>query len=407
MPTLFAMAVLGYVALSLPMLVRNHFDPSVFIDLGDRFVNPAMLPSSVIVRPHEQGYDGQFYYRLALAPYRLQRSAFGITFDSPFRRTLRIGYPVLSWAIAFGHAAAVPLTMFLVNLLSLGAIATFAACLTHRLDLPALTPLAIMLWPGFIVALTHDTTEIVAVAFLLAALDCYFAKRLFAYAVLGALATLTRETSILVLAGILYFEAAQCFKAGHCFETGQAMRPGALAARLHRVVVCGIALVPFLVWWVTLRVVVGQTADEAVGNGDLSWPLLGAATMLLDTLTGIRHFAPTHRMDAAIRAYALGSAGWLLGFCALVAARTPRVVRMPEIGALAAGWLPVFALISLLTAGGPWIDQTAYFRAFTECFVVGCLVAAVRPVPRWSQWLFLVAEALMMIGAWGLAVGEK
>jgi len=74
---------------------------------------------------------------------------------------------------------------------------------------------------------------------------------------------------------------------------------------------------------------------------------------------------------------------------------------------LAAGWLPIVALMSLLTADGPWIDQTAFFRAFTECYVVGCLVLAVRPVPRWLTWLILAGGALAFLGAWVLTVGEK
>jgi hypothetical protein len=52
---------------------------------------------------------------------------------------------------------------------------------------------------------------------------------------------------------------------------------------------------------------------------ELGWPFFGAAIMLRDTLTGVRQSAPTHGIDAAIRCYALGSAGWLLGFYAVVA----------------------------------------------------------------------------------------
>lgn len=387
--------VLGYGLLTLPILARHAFDPSVFIDAGDRFVDATQLVSPIIVKQHSDGYDGQFYYRLALAPFRMQQPAFGIRFDTPLRRMQRIGYPLMAWAAASGHPASVPATMFLVNLLGLGAIAVLATRLTTRLRLPAITPLAIMLWPGFIVALTHDTTEIVATALLFAALDAYFAERLFAYAVLGALATLTRETTVLVLGGIL------------CFEMIQAVRPTMAASRWHRVPVCGLALLPFLAWWQVLRLVWGQSVHEAAGGGDLGWPLLGAATMLRETLTGVRQFAPTHGMDTAIRAYVFGSAVWLLGFCAVVAARTPVVLRMARTGALAAGWLPVFALMSMLTAAGPWIDQTAYFRAFTECYAVGCLVLAVRPAPRWLTRLMLAGAALALLGAWVLTVGEK
>jgi hypothetical protein len=92
---------------------------------------------------------------------------------------------LLAWGVALGHAAFVPASLFLVNLFGIGAIAFLATRLTTRLCLPTLTPLAMVFWPGLIVSLTHDTTEIVAAALLLAALDAYFSERLFAYAVLG------------------------------------------------------------------------------------------------------------------------------------------------------------------------------------------------------------------------------
>src|ERR1700758_5508700 len=89
--------VLGYGLLTLPILARNGFDPSVFIHAGDRFVDPAHLESPIIVKLHADGYDGQFYYRMALAPLRMQQAALGIRFDSPRWRVQRIVYPLLAW----------------------------------------------------------------------------------------------------------------------------------------------------------------------------------------------------------------------------------------------------------------------------------------------------------------------
>jgi hypothetical protein len=83
------------------------------------------------------------------------------------------------------------------------------------------------------------------------------------------------------------------------------------------------------------------------------------------------------------------------------------VLRLAGAGALAAGWLPVIALMSLLTAGGPWVDRNAYFRAFTECYVVGCLVLGLRPPARWLVRLMLAGGTLALLGALVLTVGEK
>ena len=389
------MVVLGYGLATLPILARHGFDPSAFIIARDHFVDARQLASPIIVQPNSSGYDGEFYYRMALSPFRLQQAAFGVELDHPAYRARRIFYPLLVWAVTFGHAAAVPVTMYLVNLLGLAAMAMFAMHLTARLQLPAKLPLAIMLWPGFIIALTHDTTEILAAALLLGAIDAYFAKRLLVYCVLGGLATLTRETSVLVLAGVL------------CFETIQTIRTAGGALRWHRVLICGLALAPFLLWQAALHLVWSRASQA--GTNNLGWPLLGAVIMLRDTLTGAKQFVQPNRaiLDAAVRAYVVVSAGWLLGFCAVVAARTPVVLRLAGAGALAAGWLPVIALMSLLTAGGPWVDRNAYFRAFTECYVVGCLVLGLRPPARWLVRLMLAGGTLALLGALVLTVGEK
>ena len=95
------------------------------------------------------------------------------------------------------------------------------------------------------------------------------------------------------------------------------------------------------------------------------------------------------------------------GTCAIVAARISHVLRRTDTGALAAAWLLVLALMSLLTASGPWVDRNAYFRTFTECYVVGCLLLAVRPPPLWLTLLTLAGATGPYLGAWVLTIAEK
>jgi len=367
-----ALTVLAFALLAVPVLARHGFDLSVFIHAGDRFVDPAHLVSPILVRPNSDGYDGQFYYRLALSPFRMGPSAFGIEIDNPAWRDQRIVYSIVVWAVSLGRAAAVPAVMFLVNLGGLAAIAALAVRLTARLQLSALTPLAILLCPGFFITLSHDTTEILAVALLLAALDAYFAERLIAYAVFGVLASLTRETSILALGGVL------------CFELLQAVRSG--NPRWRRLAICFFTLLPFLAWRQALPMIVGASPQD-IGAFNMGWPLVGAFEMLRDTVTGTRSFSPNPSLDFAIRAFTVGSALWLLGFCVAIAARTPKLLGIP--------------------VAGPWIYQNAYLRVFTECYVIGCLIAGVRPGPRWLQGMIVVSAAVVFAGAWVLAVGER
>ena len=376
--------VIFYFLAVLPILAHHSFDTSVFIVAGDRFVDPARLPSPIIVKANSDGFDGEFYYRMALSPFELKR-ANGIQIDDPPLRTLRILYPLLAWGVALGHAAFVPASLFLVNLFGIGAIAFLATRLTTRLCLPTLTPLAIVLWPGLIVSLTHDTTEIVAAALLLAALDAYFSERLFAYAALGAAAALTRETSIFFLAGVA------------CFEGVRAARSLPWTDRWRRAIIVSLALIPFVIWREALLDYWGQSPLAAV-KSDVSWPFLGILQKLRGTLLGTSYYGN----KLALRGFELGSLGLLAAFCALVSVRFSAILRASSFGVLAAGWLPVMLLMTMLSADGPLAGPESYFRVFTECFVVGCLILALRAPSRWVSMTMFAGSVVAGLGAWAL-----
>ena len=60
--TLFALALLG----------RRGFDPGVLGVAGDQYTDARRVP--LPVEQHSAGYDGQFYYRLAMNPFTHQWS---------------------------------------------------------------------------------------------------------------------------------------------------------------------------------------------------------------------------------------------------------------------------------------------------------------------------------------------
>jgi hypothetical protein len=338
------------------------------------------------VKAHSAGYDGQFYYRMALSPFHLKR-ANGIQFDNPPWRTQRILYPLFAWGAAFGQAAFVPASLFLVNLFGIGGIAFITVRLTARLCLPILTPLAVILWPGFIVSLTHDTTEIVAAALLLAALDAYFSERLFAFAAFGALATLTRETSVLFLFGVM------------CFEALRAARSAGRGDRWHRMIVVALAPIPFLIWREVQVFSWSQSSLVAAQLINIGWPFVGILEKLRGVLLGTGHYGK----NLALCGFELGSLGLLAGFCALVSVRLSTILRASSFGVLAAGWLPVMMLMTMLSADGPLDGPPSYFRAFTECFAIGCLIIALRPPQRWVSMTMFAGCAVAGLGLWALS----
>ncbi len=349
---LYAVVVLAvYVVAIIPALMRHGFDVSAFIVAGDQHVDAAQLPSPIYVRPNSDGYDGQFYYRMALAPFDLRQPLYGIKVDQPAYRMQRIVYPTLAWAVSLGQPRLVPFALLLVNLIGVAAIAFLAARLARRLELPAIAPFAIMLWPGFLVTLTHDTTEILSAAFIMAALDRYFAGRLLGFVIFGAIATLTREIGALALGGLFVYEV--------------------LSRRPRRAIACVLAVVPFLVWR-QLQTAIWGTVPSSAAMDALTWPLLGVVEAFRSILLG-QYVIPTGIKGLIMSAYAFVSIASLVAFSVLIASR---VFRGPR--ALAAAWLPLAALMSILAVNGPWIEPIGFFRAFTECWVVGCLLLDAR-----------------------------
>src|ERR1700760_1526018 len=89
------------------VVVKLHGRVSGLALVGDVYGHPGHLPSGVEVF-NFLGYDGQFYYRMALAPAGFQRTMYGISVDSSYR-FVRIGYPALAWLASAGaHAGGPP-----------------------------------------------------------------------------------------------------------------------------------------------------------------------------------------------------------------------------------------------------------------------------------------------------------
>jgi len=387
-PRAFALvAMLIYLLSVLPILALHHFDVSVFIVAGDNYVDASKLVSPIVVRSHSGGYDGQFYYRIALAPFDFATPAFGVHLDSPAWRTQRIVYPLMAWAAAFGRADLVPQSLFLVNLLGIGAIALFAVRLTAQLKLPPLTPLAIILWPGFILSLTHDTTEIIACALLLAALDMYVRGRIAGYAVLAALATLTRETSIVVFFGVF------------CFEAINAFRLAAWRQSWPRLVLVGSALVPFPIWREMQFILWAQSPLTDAARNNVSWPFAGVLRMIADAISGAG-FGGGH---PALRAFALAAVTLLAIFSGMAVLRLRAAFGVAATAPLAAGWLPLVLLMTLLTTA--WAPM-AFLRAFSECFVIGCLIVALRPPSLWTGRALIISCAIASAASWATCLRD-
>jgi hypothetical protein len=196
-------AVLLIYGLWLAFTVPQSHNGRDFIIIGRSFAQRHAAGSSLRIAPpyyNASGYDGQFYYYIALDPVQARPHI-----DNPAYRYTRILYPIVARLLAFGQPDLIPYALITVNWLALaGGTLALAAWLRRK----ALSPwfaLVYGLYPGLLSALHRDLTE--PLSYALVALGIYLFdfgghKRLFWAGISFALATLTRE--VCAVFGVTY-----------------------------------------------------------------------------------------------------------------------------------------------------------------------------------------------------------
>jgi hypothetical protein len=119
---------------------RSRGDVSVLVGVGKERAGQGLY-AAVRTPLGRDGYDGQFYYALAQAPWR--RHAEEI--DAPAVRQLRILYPAVCWLLSGGDSELLLWVMPAVNLAAIGALAGLGAWLALRHGLSG--------WWGFLLPL--------------------------------------------------------------------------------------------------------------------------------------------------------------------------------------------------------------------------------------------------------------
>lgn len=176
------------------------------------YARPGRVPAGLHVFG-SNGYDGQFYYRLALDPANLHQTAFGITLDHPYRLE-RIGYPALAWLFSLGHHRLVPIALIVVNVLALAAIGLLGGMLAVESGRHALWGLLLAGYFGFFKSVGCDLTEPVAAACLLGGVLAYRREHPAVAGLLFGYGALTRETVIIAPLAILVVRSVDAIRSG-------------------------------------------------------------------------------------------------------------------------------------------------------------------------------------------------
>jgi len=252
--------------------------------------------------------------------------------------------------------------MFAVNIAGLGIIGALLSAFARKFVWLEVAIAPILIWPGLFVALRRDTAEIVTIVFILSALLNYMSQRRLLYAVFASCAILTRESAAPVFAGLLLWEACATWRDNSHW-------PALIYSTL--------LFVPFALWRFVSFLIWHSSSSKYGFEHDVGWPFVGVFRMIYLNISGERHWSDYKILDVLFQFSVVVSAILLIAFFSFVFIRgVATSIKDGGPSALFASWLPTAGLMSVLTASGPWIEPFAYYRALTECYVVGCLAMA-------------------------------
>lgn len=351
-------------------LHKLDYDVSRFVLAGDEFCNPQRVPDGLSVWRDSSGYDGQFYYRLAIDPLATETTAFGVTLDMPPYRQQRIGYPLLARVLAFGRVRWIPAAMLLVNFAGICGIAWFAAAYVRQLKGHALLGLLTACYPGFVLTLARDLTEIVEVCFLLAGLLAFRCGYGIRAGAAFAAAVLCKETSLLAIGALAIVPPVDWLR-----------RPR------PRVRLTTLALLPpiivFAGWQVFLRWRWG-VFPVAAGDSNIGPPLVGVVRFVRGVLSAT---------GPGVHDYWLG----LLVFLAVFVGFVLLALRTTRVGAeVILGWF-LYGGLALSLTDAVWVEHWAFMRALSEFYVLGVLILAGSRVRGRQAFLVIAAVAWTVV----------
>jgi hypothetical protein len=181
---------------------KHHRDPSILACVGkNRAGKP---PYEAVTRPYgSSGYDGQFYYAIARAPWRRQPQGIqGI--DCVGARQIRILYPAACWLLSAGHARLLFWIMPAINVAALGCLAALGATTARHFGLSVWWGAALPFAINAGMPVLRDLTEPLAMLGVFGLLSGWLlGARWWLLATWGLVAVLSREQNVAIVGVVM------------------------------------------------------------------------------------------------------------------------------------------------------------------------------------------------------------
>jgi hypothetical protein len=359
-----------YAAFLMARLHRTGYDFTAFITAGDVFVDVNATPSPIAVLPNSDGYDGQFYYRLALDPFTHQQTAYGVRIDTPAYRQQRILYPLLAALLSFGRPSLAPLALIGVNYLALCGVALLGGRAAQQQGAHALWGVAFALFPGFLLSLSRDTVEIVQALFLLAAVLALDRGRPYLAGISLTLAVLAKETALIASGGLLVALALTWSR--------RALRDNWFP------IVAPVAAYALWQTWLAGNWGIASVSNHTFTN-NIGLPLGGILNLLARIVPPEGHVERVWLLEVALIALFIA-----VCLAALWRSRAAPFVKVT--------WLLYLALALLLTAT-VWADDWAFLRVLSELYLFGVLIL-IGSGPALRRWALSGVSLCWALLAW-------
>ncbi|MBS3757109.1 MAG: hypothetical protein KGY61_00440 [Desulfobacterales bacterium] len=322
----------------------NQYSPSAFLWLGEDFVQKGSLSSHSVEKISKNGYDGQFFYRLALEPLTNKKTDFGITIDNPPYRQQRILYPLLVWSLAGGNPSSTVFFMVLINFLSICGLTFFGARLLDKLKSDMYGVLFISFYPGFAISITRGLCEPLAIFFVFLCFYSFLKRECFISSITLALAVLTKETTLLIAVG-----------AGLVWLSSKTRKENPAADQIPAFFFIIPGLI-YLAWQLYLFQIWGTVPVLAAAN--VGMPFIGMLSSFSSLLSfkDIGHFI---YLIEIIWIFIFG------GYCLFQLSDGYRLFSIP--------WM-LYAILALMLGTDIWDNHPGFYRALFELHMLGILI---------------------------------
>ena len=347
-------------------------DITKFILVGRHFATPSQLPPHIAVAP-TYGYDGQFFYRLALNPVNFSHIAYGIRVDQPYRY-MRIGYPWLTWLVSFGQHVLVPVMLVVINIVAIGAMGYLGGMFARQGGRHALAGLVLPAYFGLLTSLSRDTAEPLAAACLLGGLLAIRARRPVLAGLLLAYGALTRESVMVAVAAVAIVDFIGVIR------RRRSVRPG------RDDLAWALPTAAFVAWQVVVKLAVGRFPLLVDANGNTGSPFITPLKAVEHNFAHI-HLHQFEQYDLWFLELAI------LALLAVAALASWRSTNAPLHERLA---LVLYMIEICVVSPSTWYSLDADLRSFIEVYLLAAIILLGTPRRRLRAWLLPGLEVLLI-----------